>query len=317
MDLEPENIRGDAIAWHLRLRDGGDADWAAFSDWLAADPAHPRAYAAIEEADFDFDAELRRVLADTLVAETHAAPPRVDRRWFAWGGGALVASIAGALLVLPASHDFYEVATRPGEQRVIALDDATSIALNGGTRLRLDRTDPRHAVLESGEAQFTVRHDPDRPFTLEIGEDRIVDVGTRFNVARRASGLDLAVAEGAVLYNPDREAVPVSAGQRLREDRGSGRVMVERIDAGTVGGWHRGQFTYSGTPLAAVAEDLARALGRPVAVAPAIGARPFSGTIVLERGDRADPARLATVLQVRIVAIGTGWRMEPANGATP
>jgi len=317
MNPEPEEIRDAAIAWHLRLRDGDDADWPAFMDWLGADSAHARAYDLVEVADADLEDELRRVLATTPAIEAPSAPRRIDRRWFVAGAGALAASIVGALLLMPARHDFYEVTTRPGEQRVVAVDPATSIALNGATRLRLDRSDPRYASLETGEAQFTVRHDPARPFTLDVGEDRIVDVGTRFNVARRATGLELSVAEGAVLYNPGREAVSVAAGQRLRDTAASGQVRVDRIDAGAVGGWRSGRFIYSATPLGAVAEDLARAIGRPIAVAPALGARPFSGAIVLEPGDRGDPARLATVLQVRIVAFGTGWKMEPAHGATP
>jgi transmembrane sensor len=40
-----------ALSWHIRLRDGGDADWAAFADWLAEHPDHGAAYAEVEAMD--------------------------------------------------------------------------------------------------------------------------------------------------------------------------------------------------------------------------------------------------------------------------
>src|SRR5579864_4699189 len=52
MAPETQNtLRSRAIEWHVRLRDGDDATWDAFTDWLAQDPHHREAYDAIEAID--------------------------------------------------------------------------------------------------------------------------------------------------------------------------------------------------------------------------------------------------------------------------
>ena len=50
------DIQAEAIAWHIRLRDGGAADWDAFVRWLEADPARSAAYDAVALADAGADA---------------------------------------------------------------------------------------------------------------------------------------------------------------------------------------------------------------------------------------------------------------------
>ena len=42
--LAEQTMRDAAIAWHLRLTDGSDADWGGFADWLEADPRHNDIY---------------------------------------------------------------------------------------------------------------------------------------------------------------------------------------------------------------------------------------------------------------------------------
>jgi ferric-dicitrate binding protein FerR (iron transport regulator) len=51
----PENIRARAIEWHIRLRDGDDATWETFAEWLAEDARHAEAYDGVEAADLAID----------------------------------------------------------------------------------------------------------------------------------------------------------------------------------------------------------------------------------------------------------------------
>jgi transmembrane sensor len=53
----PQEIRGEAIAWHLRLREGASADWDAFVQWLEQDPAHSDAFDTISRADAAIEPE--------------------------------------------------------------------------------------------------------------------------------------------------------------------------------------------------------------------------------------------------------------------
>ncbi|HET8611960.1 MAG TPA: FecR domain-containing protein, partial [Sphingomonas sp.] len=229
MNERQEQAREEAIGWAMRVADPDFGDWTALTRWLEADPLHA---AAFDEA---------LAAGDAADAALKAAPPalpvvsRPARRRIA--GGLLAAAIVGAIGWTAFEHRAapYTVTTAPGETRTISLDGAT-IALNGSSRITLDRHDPRRATLENGEALFDVRHDADHPFRLTVGDAKLQDVGTRFDVTRDEGGLRVAVAEGAVLYNPDREAVRITAGAVLRERPGANQVTLGQIDPAGVGG---------------------------------------------------------------------------------
>src|SRR6185436_8428609 len=105
----------------------------------------------------------------------------------------------------------YEVATAAGEQRSVPLGDGSVVALNGGTRLILDRRNPRFAELAAGEATFTIRHDSAAPFVVAAGEHRIHDLGTAFNMVHEGDRLVVEVIEGAVRYDPHAAAISLTA----------------------------------------------------------------------------------------------------------
>ena len=148
--------------------------------------------------------------------------------------------------------------------------------LNGATRVVLDRDHPRAARLERGEAVFQIVHDPVNTFTLGIGDSSIQDVGTLFNVALTHNGFDLAVAEGAVVFNPDAEKIKLVRGATLHVPSGEAAITVGLADPRAIGSWRRGELIYHEAPLADVAADLERSLGTPVSVAPDLAARPFT-----------------------------------------
>ena len=67
---------------------------------------------------------------------------------------------------------------------------------------RLVAVDQARTRLESGEAMFHVVHRDEAPFVVETGDARLVDLGTAFNVIRRARATSVAVSEGIVVYKP-------------------------------------------------------------------------------------------------------------------
>ena len=319
MAPEPEHaVRAAAIAWHIRLKSERTDDWDAFMDWLSQDPTHSDAYDAVALAD----AELDPVLAEwtpPLVAANDAGEERswYRRRTVLGGLGAVAATVLVGLVAGPAllRTDRFEIATRPGEHRIIELDGRDRIALNGSTRITLDKSNPRFASLRQGEATFTLVHDPKRPFTLELGDDRVQDVGTIFNVVRTADGQTVEVAEGAVVYNPQREAIAVAAGQSLTDRAGESRVILTRKDPSSIGSWRRGRLIYVGTPLSVVGSDLSRNLGVPVTVAPSISGQPFSGTIQIGPDQARTLNRLGEVLGQAVSRRDMGWMIGPRDRA--
>lgn len=301
MNGQQHEIEDQAIAWVVRVRDQEFADWEAFETWLAAAPAHAEAYHRLAIEDRGLDDLLPAQPAPALVPVRHTS-----RKW-AWPavGVGVAALLVGVISVHTpvAGPQLYEVATRAGERRALVLEGGTSILLNGGSTLLLDRRNTRFAELKRGEALFTVRHDAARPFAVQVGKDRLVDVGTRFDVVHTQSEMRVAVAEGAVVYDPDGQKLTLAPGDMLRVS--ATVALRSKVAPDQVGGWRDGRFVYAGEPLSRVAEDLSRYAGARVEVSPDLAGQPFRGVISV-----ADPSKLeqlGPLFRARIQRTRDGW----------
>jgi len=309
-------VRSKAIAWRIRLRDGSTEDWEAFADWVGEDPRNGAAYDQIALLDQDLErplVALSRVVADRT-NDNAPMSPSGTRRWMVAGIAATLTAAAATFLFLPSlptpRNDFYDVSTRSGEHRTLHFGDGNRVTLNGNSRIRLDHNDARFASLESGEASFKVTHDPEAPFTLKIGNNRLVDVGTSFNVVRYAQSHIVAVAEGAVLYNPEEEAVRLTAGQSLRSDDRERRIQLASVNPTEVGSWQRGLLIYRGAPLSDIASDLTRNLGKHVRVSPQLASRSFTGTIEIGGDEGQLFERLGKLLGTASRRTPDGWILD-------
>ena len=310
------NLQTRAIEWHVRLRDGDDATWDAFVDWLAQDPRHPGAYAAIEQTELAIESLLPQLVFPDITQDanrptgTQGFSPR--RRWLA--GGALAASIIAGVVFLPQLvSGRYEVTTGSGQRQTVALDAFTEVMLNGSTRMIFDRRNPRFASLIAGEALFRVHHDSAKPFVLDLGNNRVQDIGTVFNVVRDSSQIRVAVAEGKVIYSTQVQAVSLGAGQALLARSDSATVRVTTTPIASVGSWQSGRLVYSGESLSQVAADLERTLGVHIIVSPSLADRVFSGAIVLQGADSKQLEHLKLALNVDLEEGPKGWTMKPLD----
>ncbi|KQX26311.1 MULTISPECIES: FecR family protein [unclassified Sphingomonas] len=317
-----------ALDWVIRLRDPGFDGWEEFEAWLGADPAHAEAYHRLAIADQDM-AELLAVapasaeMPSNVVPLPHRSQPHrsqphrllphrsLTRR--AWLGGAIAASVAGLIGfgMIDRQPALYQVETAPGMRRTVTLGDGSRIALNGGTRITLDRKDPRHATLERGEALFDVVHDDDAPFKVLVGDTTLVDVGTSFNVVRDGRVTAVQVSEGAVVYDPDGAAVRLDAGRRLRAEDGDPHIELAAVAPDAVAAWREGRLIYDGQTMADVAADLTRWSGETVRADPRVAAQRFRGVLSLGKDD--DVAGLASLLDVDVRRSGREWILSPRN----
>lgn len=301
-----EAAEEQAALWAARTGDPAFTGWEEFIAWLEADARHAEAYdrvvAAVEEvAGADLPS------APVPAEEDNVISLRASRR--RWIGGALAACVSGALAVgvwqLRERSEVYE--TAPGVMREIALADGSKVMLGGATKLAI-ASGARHVTLESGQALFTIHHDEAHPFTVSAGDETLLDVGTVFDVRQAGGSLSVAVAEGAVMYNPEREAVRINPGHRL-VSRG-GKVELAEIPAAQVGEWRAGRLTFRDASLADVAADLTRASGIVFEASPGAATRRVSGSVLVEPLRRA-PASLAPLLGIRLERSAKGWSIEP------
>lgn len=306
MTNEPQNdIDATALDWAVRTADADFADWEGFARWLALDERHADRYDVYAGVAADAAQLLASHSPATVSVESR---PRWGRVYWIGGAGAAAIAAALALVVLPSGPQPYVIETQPGTVRTVTLQDGSAVELAGGTRVTLDRVDPRVAAVEQGEAMFTVHHDAARPFRVTVGQIELLDVGTAFDVKRDPSSVRVAVSDGEVLFNPAREAIRLPRGRGILVDTATRRATVAPIDTGAVGGWRSGQLSYDGAPLAEVVADLSRAGGRPVSVSPPLARRRFHGTIDV-RTVRADPMRLADILGVTVRDTGSAWEL--------
>lgn len=313
MTRESNWAQEEAVDWVVRLRHGSDRDWAEFASWLEADEANRAAYDEAALVDADLGALAGTRPKPVMVRSPQARPALMGRRRFAALGLSAIAVVGAGLLTFQPASSSYAIETEAGQRRTIALADGSHVAMNGSTRLVLDRERPRFVRLESGEALFTVVSDPDRRFTVEAQRATIRNLGTVFNVTTIAGVLEVGVAEGAILYTSGNREVQLTTGMVLRES--GSEVAVAREDPESVTGWTQGTLSYSSAPVSRIAVDLSRNLGVPITVSPSIADSRFSGVIRLEGDTERDLRRASLLLGVETRRTDRGWILAGPSGA--
>ncbi len=297
----------EAIDWVIQLRDPASADWTGFTLWLESSSTNSAAYDRVALSD----ADLPETMGETFGAVLQQ-PANDNRPNIMWRYGA----IAAALLIMVTSYPIYNalnptyaIETALGEQNSVSLADGSMVELNGGTRVTIDKANPRSIALNYGEARFSVKHNAASPFIVKTGDTVIQDVGTVFNVIRTDQQTEVAVSEGSVVFNPKLQAVVLTKGKKLNHHDGHDKPEISSIDPSAIGGWKAGRLSYTATPILRVASDLSRFLGKRVSVAPELKPHRFTGTIIIGRKDAQAIERISALMSVRATPTAQGWQL--------
>lgn len=319
MTGETSQVMDTARQWMLRVNEPDFSGWDAFSQWLEARGEHLAAYEAALQEDAWLE-QLPAMRAQAMAStEAQAAMPAPDnvrqlrpaRRWLAIATGAVAASLAAIIAFsgMLTLSDTTSIATGPGVRQSVTLADNSRIDVNGASRISYDPERPRIVTLVDGEALFDVKHDDADPFTVVVDKTELVDVGTVFNVVSDAGRLDVAVAEGVVLYRHEGREIRLEAGDRLLRDNVSGAVTLVRADPDMIGAWRRGILSYRNASLDMIASDLSRRLRKPVRVSASASAIRYSGTLSVAGDDDQMLTAAAALLGVRIRETSDAWEM--------
>lgn len=220
---DQDRIDAEAAAWYVRrlenaatrsssLRDATEDQ--AFMDWLAADPRHDEAYTLIAQTGDD--------IALAVAASDYQSPAtrQAHRRKlsFALLAATIVLGLVGGGTSFVLLEQQKTKITGTGETRLLALADGTKVNLSGQSEIevRFNRKQ-RQIILKHGEAFFDVGRDPQRPFSVVVGDSVIRDIGTQFNVNMRRSSVEISVVQGEVSVTPGASApTAIKASQRAR-----------------------------------------------------------------------------------------------------
>jgi transmembrane sensor len=249
-----------AVEWFVQLESErcDEQQRDRFQDWLSENEAHQRAYAEAERLWANLDN-----LKDTNIPELHGAGGirPLTGRLMRTGLSALLLAVLVSGWWQDYSAETITYSTSLGERRRIYLPDGSQLALNAATRLSVRLSWLRRQVeLEEGEVLVTVAHQNLRPFTVQMADLRIKDIGTVFNVRKRPEGGAVSVLEGEVELKTDRSwfGDSLKAGFSRRIDRDGRLRPVEKADIERSTAWTEGHLIFDHTPLADVAAELER-----------------------------------------------------------
>jgi transmembrane sensor len=197
----------------------------------------------------------------------------------------------------------------------VRLADGTRIMLAGATHLSIDPA-ARSAKLDDGQATFEVAHDPGRPFVVRLGDARVTDVGTIFDIRRRDGRSVVAVARGEVRVDGVGDPIALTAGRRLRF-AGALAPQLDTVAPNMVTGWQKGRFSYADAPISDVVADIEQATGARIRMAPGVAGLRFAGTLAIDRDAGRALHDVAPVLGLSLVRDGKVWVLSSSRDSRP
>lgn len=279
---ELDEIELRAAAWVIRSSEGpfSDAEQHELDTWLAGDTRRLGAYVRAQAIWVDVD----RVAA---LGGLSAAPVPPRRAW-RWQPMAMAASLTALMVGGYVGYDHFagRISTARGEVRQIALEDGSTVFLNGGStiQVRYDKGE-RHVILRGGEASFRVAHNKARPFIVTADGVSVRAVGTEFAVSMaQPDDVAVTVAEGVVkiddkAHSGTQQQQYLGRNQQLVSTRtGTRRANLDASEVGRQLAWRSGMLVFRGQMLGAAAEEVNRYAAVPVVINdPTLGRAEFMG----------------------------------------
>lgn len=261
----PKDSAEAAGYWVGRLESPncGPADRAAFEAWRAADRQHSKAYARAQKMLALVDLHLGSIELTEHGEQVFLETRKSHKSSFysaAVGLAMACTLIVGVVLIQQTrvikSENILETAV--GQRSTITLSDDSIVTLNTNSRVELHYSpDVRQLVLIRGQAHFEVKKEP-RPFEVLAGDQRIVALGTAFDVRLEADqSVQVTLVEGRISIDEATLRAPVKpstidqltllteleAGEQLIVEPDALPIVV-KADIEQVVGWLEGRLVF-------------------------------------------------------------------------
>ncbi len=304
----------EATQWWLRLREPNVtpdviAEWML---WCEAAAENKDAFSSIQSLWHKAkSAPLEPVNRRALQSENRS------RRILPWAiaAAAVLATVSafpwlGRQASMRTGNDV-AIATPVGNNREIYLPDGSQATLGGATALTISYT-PRQRVvrLNSGEAYFEVRSEPNRPFIVQTPSAQVAAVGTAFNVRTDGHTLRVTVSNGSVeIIASASGAGSVGHESRLRLAAGQQAVLgsnavpiTETVNPRLITAWTSGTLKFIDEPLDSVIAAVNRYSPTRIEIrGGGVGNLRYTGTVVSGRVEEW-LAALPNVFPIEVVS---------------
>lgn len=146
--------------------------------------------------------------------------------------------------------------TGRGERATVELRDGTRVTLAPQTEMRVAALGRQ--VYLTGQAVFSVTHDPTQPFrVIAPGGTTVQDLGTQFDLRAYDKSVRIVVAEGSVSIQGDHPVVLTPGTLAVVDTTGAARV-TRGIAVDPYLAWSQGHLTFVNTPMREVIPELER-----------------------------------------------------------
>ena len=274
------NLRSQARDWVIRFnRDTAPskADIAELRAWATQSADHRQALHEAQQvwADADQLAELavpiahrgRRALRAWLHRVVQQLTPQTPAGTASTAACALLSVVAlGWYLSIAGIAGNGEYRTSIGQQRLLVLEDNSSIQLDTNSQLRIAYSEgSRQIILQQGKAYFDVAKNPDRPFQVYAAGGMVQAVGTAFTVAVDNQDIEVTVDEGRVNLARVESAQPTAVFLSVDSSQSavfnsSQQTLIQLADneLSQELAWRRGLLIFAGEPLSTVVQEVSR-----------------------------------------------------------
>lgn len=149
-----------------------------------------------------------------------------------------------------------------GGQYQLLLSDGTKVWLNSASSLSYPVIfdAPERMVQLTGEAYFEVKTDPDRPFIISTGSQKVEVIGTRFNmnVYPDEPYAATTLIEGSLYVSHAGQQRILRPGFQALSSSGNSKIRIRKADVSAEIAWKDNYFIFEDEPLESILRRMSR-----------------------------------------------------------
>jgi ferric-dicitrate binding protein FerR (iron transport regulator) len=219
-------------------------------DWLKANPEHPQLLSSLEKLLVEVPQAAHKANTEQAWQRLNAKIPQPRKHNMWWTVAATLLLAAGIWWI--AAHGRAETFRGP---LLAQLKDGSSVQLDSGAQLEVSAQ--LRLVKLKGKALFNVTEDAVHPFIVQLDQQQVKVLGTKFMVDYQ-DHLRVHVTSGSVMVINGKDTAFLSAGMLLTSGAGVFNVAAHVINA------DKKELVFSNTPLHEVLQTIEVVYGEKV-----------------------------------------------------